>query len=365
MKIKDILNVLEEFAPPSLQEHYDNAGLITGNPEWDCTGILCTLDSVEEVIQEAITKKCNLIVAHHPIIFRGLKRITGNNYVERSVILAIRNDIAIYSIHTNLDNVLKGVNGKMAGLLGLSNTRVLSPKEGILQKLFCFVPLREADAVRQAIFDAGGGNIGRYSECSFNVEGMGTFKGAQDTHPFVGDPGKLHQEKEIKMEIIFPAWLQKRILKAMLSAHPYEEVAYDIVTLANTHSMTGSGLVGDLENPLTETEFLQRLKSAFKLELVRHTALTGRKVKRVALCGGSGSFLIANALENRADFYLSSDIKYHEFFDADGRMVVADIGHFESEQFTRELLNEILREKFPTFAVLKSEVQTNPVQYFF
>jgi hypothetical protein len=244
------------------------------------------------------------------------------------------------------------------------NTQSLVPKEGILQKLFCFVPVREADAVRQAIFDAGGGQIGRYSECSFNVEGTGTFKGAEDTHPFVGDPGKIHKEKEIKLEVIFPAWLQQRIVRAMLSAHPYEEVAYDILTLANTHSMTGSGLVGDLENPLSEAEFLQRLKSAFQLKLVRHTRLTGRKVQRVALCGGAGSFLIINALARGADFYLSSDIKYHEFFDADGRMVLADIGHFESEQFTKELLNEILREKFPTFAVLKSEVQTNPVQYF-
>ena len=364
MQILDIIRVLEAKAPLSLQESYDNAGLLTGDPGWECQGILCTLDATEEVILEAKSRGCNLVVAHHPIIFSGLKKINGKNYVEKTVIAAIKNDIAIYAIHTNLDNVLNGVNTQLADRLGLINRSILAPKTGQLMKLFTFVPVAYAEKIRLALFEAGAGNIGEYSEASFNTEGLGTFKGSANTHPFVGEPGKRQEEKEMRIEVIFPAYLQAFIIEALISAHPYEEVAYDIIALSNDYQVVGTGLLGELPEELDEKGFLHMLKTSFELAVIRHTPLRGKKVKKVALCGGSGSFLIGKAVSAGADIYISADIKYHEFFDANNRIVVADIGHWESEQFTTDLLLEILQAKFPTFAVLKSGVKTNPVNYF-
>jgi dinuclear metal center YbgI/SA1388 family protein len=364
MKIADIIALLESIAPPSLQESYDNAGLLTGNAGWVCTGALCTLDATEEVVLEAMQRGCNLVVAHHPIIFGGLKKITGRNYVEKTIITAIKNDIAIYAIHTNLDNVIDGVNGMMADKLGLKNRKILSPKEGMLKKLFTFVPVEQVEQVRAALFEAGAGDIGNYNECSFGVEGTGTFKGGEGTNPFVGQPGERHYEKEQKIEVIFPAYLQTALIRALRTAHPYEEVAYDVVDLANTHPGIGSGLVGELPQAMPEAAFLKHLKQAFDLPLIRHTALRGKPVKKVALCGGAGSFLVSKALGVGADVYITGDMKYHEFFDANGRLIIADIGHFESEQFTIDLLAGVLQEKFPTFAVLKTALKTNPVHYF-
>ena len=364
MTIADITFFLESIAPPLLQEHYDNAGLITGDKNWICKGIICTLDVTEEVINEAVADKCNLIVAHHPIIFTGLKKINGSNYVERTVIHAIKNDIAIYAVHTNLDNVINGVNGKIANMLRLRDTAVLLPKENTLKKLFTFVPVAKAEEVRNAIFKAGGGYIGNYSECSFNVEGTGTFKAGENTNPYIGKIGEQHREEEIKIEVIFPFWLEKGIVKAMKEAHPYEEVAYDLIDLSNRYSDIGSGLIGELPQAMDEIEFLSYLRQIFDLKVIRHTSLLNRPVKRIAVCGGAGSFLVPVALAAGADVYITADMKYHEFFDANGRMVIADIGHYESERFTIDLLVEILEQKFPNFAVLKTKVQTNPVRYF-
>ncbi len=364
MKIAEIITQLELLSHPTLQEHYDNAGLITGNFEWDCSGILVALDSTEDIVKEAIEKNCNLIVAHHPIIFSGLKKITGKNYVERTVILALKNDIAIYAIHTNLDNILHGVNGKIAALLGLKNVSILSFKENILKKLYTFVPIHSAEKVRNSIFEAGGGHIGNYSECSFNSDGTGTFKGAEGTHPFVGEVGKQHMEKEVKVEVIFPAFLEKKIINNLKASHPYEEVAYDIICLDNSHHEIGSGIIGELQKAQDELSLLSHIKKIFGLSVIKHSSLRGKQVKKIAVCGGAGSFLISKALSEGADFFITSDLKYHEFFDANNRMVIADIGHYESEQFTINLLHEILEQKFPTFAVLKTEVNTNPVRYF-
>lgn len=365
MKIAAIISCLESIAPSSYQEEYDNSGLLTGNPDWECRGILCTLDATEEVIEEAITTNCNLIIAHHPIIFKGLKKINGKNYVERSVIKAIKNDIALLAIHTNLDNVSYGVNGKIADQLGLVNRNILSPKVSTLKKLFTFVPVDHAETVRKAIFDAGAGNIGNYSECSFNVEGIGTFNANENTNPFVGEQGKRHAEKELKVEAVFPAYLERTVVRAMQAVHPYEEVAYDVVDLSNAHPQAGSGLVGELPDPVEEVVLLHQLKVYFKLQMIRHTSFLNRPVKRIAVCGGSGSFLIPKALAHEADVYITADLKYHEFFDADGKMLICDVGHYESEQFTTDLLAGILRQNFPTFAVLKSGIQTNPVHYYF
>lgn len=364
MKIHDIIQLLETKAPLSLQESYDNAGLLTGDAGWECSGILCTLDATEAVVMEARERGCNLVVAHHPIIFGGLKKITGKNYVERTVIAAIKNDIAIYAIHTNLDNIIDGVNGRIADKLGLVNRQILAQKPGQLLKLFTFVPVEHAEALRAALFAAGAGHIGEYSETSFTAEGTGTFRGSENTRPFVGEPGKRHEEKEVKIEVILPPYRRSAVLKALFTTHPYEEVAYDLVSLLNDNQYIGSGIVGDLPQPEEETAFLERLKNVFQLQVIRHTPLLGRKARKIAVCGGSGSFLTAQAGAAGADFYVTADVKYHEFFDADGRLVIADIGHWESEQYTTDLLFELLQAKFPTFAVLKSGVKTNPVNYF-
>lgn len=364
MKIKEVISRLEELAPPSYQESYDNAGLITGDSSLDCTGIICSLDATEEVILEAKQKGCNLIVAHHPIVFGGLKKITGRTYVERAVIAAIKNDIAIYAIHTNLDNLLTGVNAKMADKLGLQNRKVLLHKQNNLMKLIVFAPVKDADKVRDAIFKAGGGHIGKYSECSFNTKGKGTFKPGEGTDPHIGKIGKRETTDEEKLEVIFPAYLKEKLINTMVEAHPYEEVAYDIIPLGNYFQEVGSGLIGELAEPTDEQQFLHIVKEQFELDVIRHTPLLSKKVRRVALCGGAGSFLIKNALAANADVYITADVKYHEFFDAEDRMIIADIGHWESEQFTIDLLYDILKAYSPTFAVLKTEVRTNPVQYF-
>jgi dinuclear metal center YbgI/SA1388 family protein len=364
MQIAEIISFLESLAHPSLQEHYDNAGLIAGNANWECKGIICSLDSTEDVVKEAVEKNCNLVIAHHPIIFGGLKKINGKNYVEKTIIAAIKNDIAIYAIHTNLDNIIDGVSGKMAMMLGLQSLSILSPKTNTLSKLFVFVPTEKAIEVRNAVFLAGGGYIGNYNECSFNTEGTGTFKAGAGSNPYTGNIGEQHQEKEIRIEVIFPTFLEDKIITAMKAAHPYEEVAYDVMALSNSHPKTGAGVIGELAEPVEEKSFLSHLKSVFGLKVIRHTLFRNKLIKKVALCGGAGSFLISSALRSRADIYITSDIKYHEFFDANGQIIVADIGHYESEQFTIDLLQEILEQKFPTFAVLKTGVLTNPVQYF-
>ncbi len=364
MKIAEIVSFLESFAHPSLQESYDNSGLITGDSRWECSGIMCCLDSIEEVIKEAVEKNCNLVVAHHPIIFRGLKKINGKNYVEKSIITAIKNDIAIYAIHTNLDNVVNGVSGKMAKMLGLSNISVLSPQKEHLKKLCVFVPTENAIEVRNAIFEAGGGYIGNYSECSFNTEGTGTYKAEQGSDPYKGIIGRQHQENEHKIEIIFPGFLENKIVSAMKAIHPYEEVAYDILSLSNAHQKIGAGIIGEFAEALNENDFLNRVKLVFGIKIIRHSEFRNAPIKKVAICGGAGSFLISNSLLSGADAFITADIKYHEFFDAEEKILIADIGHYESEQYTIDMLQEILELKFPTFAVLKTKVMTNPVHYF-
>ncbi|MEO7210925.1 MAG: Nif3-like dinuclear metal center hexameric protein [Chitinophagaceae bacterium] len=364
MQIAEVVQELERRAPLHLQEKYDNAGLITGDKNWDCTGIICTLDATEEVIVEAIENGCNLVVAHHPILFYGLKKITGKDYVEKALILAIKNDIALYAIHTNLDNMLNGVNGKIAELLGLKNMQVLNPKPGLLQKLFTYVPVSHKEKLLNALFAAGGGVISDYSECSFSAEGKGTFKPGENTHPFSGERGKRSDENEVKIEIIFPAWLQQTMLKALKENHPYEEVAYEIIRLENTSNSMGSGILGDLPEALPENELLDLIKKTLGLNVIKHTKFLQKPIQKIAICGGAGSFLIKDAIAAGAGLFLTSDIKYHEFFDADSKILLADAGHWETEQFTIDLLFDILRQKFPNFAVLKTKMRTNPVFYF-
>ncbi len=364
MKIREIIGYLESLAPPRYQESYDNSGLIVGDPNREVSRALVCLDSIESVIDEAIEKGCGLVIAHHPIVFKGLKRLNGKNYVERVVIKAIKHDIAIYAIHTNLDNVAHGVNKKFADRLGLQNQRILSPKSGLLKKLYTYCPVEKAADVRAALFEVGAGQIGKYDHCSFNTAGKGTFRAGQAADPYVGEKGKEHSEQEEKIEVIFESPKQSAVLRTLIAAHPYEEVAYDIVGLENQHHQVGSGMIGSLPEGLSEQAFFELLLDRMGASCIKHTALLDKDISTVALCGGTGSFLLPKAKSAGADVFVTADYKYHEFFDAEDQIIIADIGHFESEQFTMELLQELLREKFSTFAVLLTEKNTNPVKYF-
>ncbi len=364
MLIKDVISELEKFAPLAYQESYDNCGLIVGNKETTVTGVLLSLDCVESVVEEAIQLKCNLVIAHHPIIFGGLKRLNGNNYVERTVIKAIQNNIAIYAAHTNFDNVKEGVNAKIAEKLGLKNIKILAPKKQLLKKLVTYVPASHQEKVRTSLFEAGAGNIGNYDSCSFNIAGTGTYRGNENSNPVIGEKGKLSTEPETRIEVIFEAVNESAILRNLLANHPYEEVAFDVYPLDNSYQNVGSGMTGEFEKSIPETDFLNLVKKTFNLKVVKHTSLLNKPIKKVAFCGGSGSFLIKNAINSGSDAYISSDIKYHEFFDAESRILIADTGHFENEQFTPEIFYTLIQKKFTTFATYLSKVNTNPVNYF-
>ncbi len=363
-RIQDIIDTLERIAPPALQEEYDNSGLLIGSPHGEVDKVLVSLDVTEEVVAEARARGAGMIVSHHPLIFRPLKRITGKNQVERTVMAAMRSDIALYAIHTNLDNVAHGVNAMMCRKLGLEGMRVLRPVAGTLAKVVTFVPNGHADSVRQAMFDAGGGRIGAYDQCSFNHGGEGTFRAGDGADPYVGAAGERHHEPETRIEMVVERWNVGRVLSAMRKAHPYEEVAHDILMLDNAHPTAGSGGIGTFSEPLVWEAFLERVKEAFGAAVVRHTAPSDRPIRTVALCGGTGSFLLPDAIRAGADVFLSSDFKYHEFFGAEGRITIADIGHAEAEGGISQWLVEQLADNklgFPNFAVLLSEVRTNPI----
>lgn len=365
MKIKEITAAIEAAAPISYQEAYDNSGLLVGNPSDEVSSVLLTLDVTEEVVDEAIEKGCGLIVAHHPIIFSGLKKLNGKNYVERTVIKAIKNDVAIYAAHTNLDNVKNGVNFKIAERLGLQNSRILVPKSNQLMKLVVFVPLSDVERLLAVLHQAGAGNVGNYDQCSFSVEGSGRFRPNDAANPTIGEVNNVERVAEKRIEVIFPAFLKQSLLAAMRAAHPYEEVAYFVHSLENVNQDVGSGVVGEFPEPLTLNDFFTLVKDNMRAKVIRHTAPTQEKVQRVAVCGGSGSFLLKDAIAAGADVFLTADFKYHEFFDAENKIVIADIGHFESEQFTKELLRDIILKKIPNFATYLSSVDTNPVSYYF
>lgn len=364
MKIADIIALFEEFASTQYQESYDNCGLQVGNTNDTIQAALLSLDVTEEVLDEAIAKGCNLIIAHHPLIFSGLKNLTGRNYVQRIVQKAIKYDVNILAVHTNLDNMRKGVNERIASQLGLQKTQILAPTSGNLYKLQTFVPQEHSVALKDALFSAGAGSIGHYSECSFSSNGQGTFRGDEATKPFIGVAGELREAiQEEKIEMIVPAHLKNRVEKALIAQHPYEEVAFDWIALSNQNKEIGAGMMGELPEPMDEIDFLKLLKNNMKAQVVRHTALLGKQVRRIALCGGSGSFLLKNAIAAQADVFVSADFKYHQFFDAENQIVIADIGHYETEQFTVEIFDALLKKKNITFAVLLSALDTNPIKY--
>ncbi len=364
MKLSHLTEYLESLAPLAYQEDFDNSGLIVGQPDQEILQILISLDCTEAVVDEAIAGNCQVVVSHHPIVFRGLKKFNGKTYVERVVEKAIKHNIALYAIHTNLDNIQPGVNKRICDILGLTNTRILSPKPNQLKKLVTYVPLAQAEQVRNALFHAGAGNIGNYSETSFNSQGQGTFKGNENTDPYVGEPGMRHTEDEIRIEVVYPVVLESKLLMALVLAHPYEEVAYDLYNITNNNQQVGSGMIGELEYPINEEIFLALVKEKMQAQVIRHTAFTGRPIKKVAICGGAGGFLLKQAIGAGADIFITADYKYHEFFDAEGKIIIADIGHYESEQFTRQLLYDMIKNKFGSLDLRITKVDTNPVKYF-
>jgi dinuclear metal center YbgI/SA1388 family protein len=370
MLLQNILHILEEWAPAALQESYDNSGLLVGNTERDIAKALICLDVTEAVLQEAIDNQCNLIISHHPVIFGSLKRLNGTNMTERIVISAIKNDIALYAIHTNLDNTFSGVNQKICECIGIKDPKILEVKRGMLRKLVTFCPdillpdgRHAPEAVREALWNAGAGHIGKYDQCSFNADGSGTFRALEGADPYIGSHGELTKQPEVRIEVIYPVYNEKEILKQLRATHPYEEVAYDKYVLENGIQTIGAGMIGDLEHAMDEMEFILHLKGAMQTNCVRYSPLINRKVKKISVCGGSGSFLLKQAIAQGADVLVTADFKYHQFFEAEGKIVIADIGHYESEQFTIGLIFDKIMEKMPNFALLKTRVNTNPVNY--
>ncbi|MEW4924892.1 Nif3-like dinuclear metal center hexameric protein [Algibacter sp. 2305UL17-15] len=364
MIVQDVINHLEELAPLSYAEGFDNVGLLVGDKNTKLTGVLVTLDTLEAVVDEAISENCNLIVSFHPIIFKGLKKITGKTYVERVVLKAIKNDIAIYSMHTALDNAFKGVNAIICNQLELANKRILIPQSETIKKLTTYVPKNEAETLRNALFNAGAGSIGNYTNCSFNVEGYGTFRGNDQSSPTKGKKGETHTETETKITITFPKHLESRILQTLFNTHSYEEVAYEVVTIENKNQHIGMGMVGELATPMSETDFLNHVKTKMQTGFIRHSSFLNKTIKKVAVLGGSGSFAINAAKATGADAFITADLKYHDFFSAENSILLADIGHYESEQFTKNGLVEHLTKKITNFAVVLSKTNTNPVKYF-
>lgn len=364
MELHKILPILEEMAPLQYAEDFDNVGLLVGNANQDITGILVCHDALESVIDEAIEKQCNLVVCFHPILFSGIKKITGKNYVERAILKAIKNDIAIYAVHTALDNHKKGVNKIFCDALGLTNPKILVPKANFIKKLVTYTIPENAEKLRNSLFDAGAGKIGNYEDCSFNSQGIGTYLGNEDSNPEIGSRFEFVENTEIKIEVTFEKHLESKVLQALFKNHVYEEVAYEIYSLDNLHQNIGLGMVGEFENALTEAEFLQFVKEKMQCGGIRHSEFTGKPIKKVAVLGGSGSFAIKKAIASGADAFLTADLKYHQFYEAEGKLLLADIGHFESERFTKNYIVDYLKEKITNFAIVLSDKNTNPVQYF-
>jgi dinuclear metal center YbgI/SA1388 family protein len=364
MKVKDITGLLDKSFPSIYKEDYDNVGLLCGEPGREISSALISLDTTEEVVEEAISLGSGLIISHHPVIFGGLKRLTGNSMAERTLMKALRHDIAIYAAHTNADNQSGGINTRLAEKLGLQNIRILLPRAGELYKLVCYIPEEHADKVRQGIFASGAGQIGNYDSCGYNMEGEGSFRANEAANPFVGQQGELHYEKEVRFETIVPAHLLHAAKEAMLQSHPYEEPAYDIYPLANTYPLAGAGAIGTLKEAMGEKAVFDLVKEKLPVKLIRHSPLLDKPVKKIALCGGAGSELIRTARAKGADMYITGDVKYHQFFDAENKMLIADIGHGESEKISMEIFYDIVSKKMPNFAVHLSKLDTNPINYY-
>ncbi len=363
MKLHEAIRLLEDWAPNACAEGFDNTGLLVGGGNETLTGILVCHDTLEEVVGEAIENNCNLIVGYHPILFDGLKKITGKTYVERAVIKAIQNKIAIYALHTALDNQPHGTNKALGNAIGLENLQILIPQSSGILKLITYVPKNHAESLKESLFESGAGNIGNYDQCSFSLEGKGTFRGNEHSKPAIGEKGKRHTEEEVQLGVVFPNHLKESVLNALLANHPYEEVAYELYQTLNDPQDIGMGMIGSLPGPMKENEFLNHLKDKLNLKFVRHSGLSGKEIRKVAVLAGSGAFSIGRAIARGADALVTGDLKYHQFYESEGKILLADVGHFESEQFTKYLIHDYLVKKIPNFAVVLSKLNTNPIHY--
>ena len=362
--LKTLLDNIEGWAPLALQEDYDNAGLILGNPQATVHKALVCLDITPEVVDEAIQLHADLVISHHPAIFKGIKRINPASRLGYMIKQSLCHDIAWYAMHTNLDNTLDGVNSYLAKQLGLQTPRPLIPLKGLYGKLQVYVPSSHAEQLRQALAEAGCGISPKYDHCSFSSQGEGRLRALENARPFVGEPGQLHVEPECKIECLYPVHKTRQVMAVLLASHPYEEPAFDLMPLENTAADKGSGIIGILETPCTETAFLDRLKTLTGVPCIRHSGFKGRQIRKVALCGGSGGSFIHAACGQGADVYITGDLKYHDFTDAETGTWLVDIGHHESEQFAKQLIFNHLTKNFPNFAVSISEQGMNPVSYY-
>jgi dinuclear metal center YbgI/SA1388 family protein len=363
IRIREIVRHLEQVAPLAYQDDYDNAGLVVGDASAAVTGVLICLDVTEALLLEAKTKKCNLIIAHHPIIFRSIRQLTGKNHLERCIIYAVRNNIAVYTLHTNFDNVARGVNLQIAQALGLGNLSILLPKPGTLSQLTAFVPRAFIDSALHALHAAGAGYLSDYAHCDLAITRIGSPKPTSTANPHLGIAEESEKGKERKIEVVFPKHLEKPVLRALRASCPHEEVAYYLHDIRNTDARVGAGMIGELSASLSSRAFLEYLKAKMNLAYLRHTELIDRPIKCVAVCGGSGSFLIEEAILKQADALVTADVKYHDFFKAENQILVVDAGHYESEIGTKKLIHTLLSEKFTSIAMLQCETVTNPIHY--
>ena len=364
MKIKEITNILSEWAPLTYAEEFDNVGLLVGNENATCQQAMITHDVSEEVVEEAILNKCELIICFHPIIFSGLKSITGKNYVEKTVIKAIENKIAIYAIHTALDNHRYGISYQLGKTLGLVNQQILIPKTDTLLHLNTYVPGDHKETVLAALHAAGAGELGNYSETSFSVTGQGSYKGNELSQPAIGEKNKSTTTTEEKLSLIVPQHSKNKVIKALMDTHPYESIAYELTATLNSNPTLGMGSVGELPEVMPSMTFLTHMKKTLGVPFIRHSISTKKEIKKVAVLGGSGSFCIDAAIRNGADALVTADLKYHDFFKVENDLLLVDAGHYETEHFTKKLIHEYLTKKMPNFAFTLSEVNTNPVKYF-
>ena len=365
MTVGDLCGWLEQRAPLRFQEDYDNSGLLVGQRSWTVTGVLCCLDADEAVVHEAVARGCNVVLSHHPIVFKGLKRLTGATAVERTVALALKHNVALYAGHTNWDSIQGGVSFSLAQRLGLVAPRIMMPRGGELLNLVVYVPAEHASPVAEAAFGAGAGRIGAYDECHFSGSGTGTFRPLDGAQPFVGQIGVREVADEHRLEFVLPKHRKSAVQQAVWAAHPYEEVAHSWISLDNSWSEVGYGAVGNLPEPIRLGDFLAVCAAQLGAESVRYsTSSLDRIVQRIAVCGGSGAEFAGAAAAAGADAYVTGDLKYHGFQDPPGGLVLVDVGHGESERPFIDDWAELIRSEFVTFAVLISETDNRPVRTY-
>ncbi len=367
MKVNDIHSILAAWAPKEIAWERDNVGLQVGDPEANVRGVLVCLDCTEQVILEARKQKADLIVSHHPLLFRAPKSITTADETGRAIRALIENKTNLYSAHTNLDFTAGGTSFAIAEALRLKNVEFLRKSYEVDKKIVTFVPRLHTQKVRNAMAEAGAGIIGNYDYCSFGIAGTGSFRGNSAANPAIGTKGKLESAEEIRLEMIGKQWNTEKIVKAMIAAHPYETVAYDIYPLQNASTEFGMGIIGTLKQPMGLSSFLQLVKKQLNARVLRRTTALNNVVQRIAACGGAGGELVDTAIAQHADVFITADVRYHDFHHATGKITLIDAGHFETEHpvvnaVVRKLNTEIrkLGQRIPVRA---AKTSTNPIYY--